>query len=109
METINSLLAVISGLLLRLALPIVITLLAVYFLKKLDARWQVEGKTQPATVKKPECWKVNQCAPSKRKACPGYLSPMPCWQARRLPNGYLRGECLDCQIFRKAPVPIQVV
>ncbi len=109
MEMLNAVLAILSGLFIRLAIPLLVTLLAVYFLRKLDERWQVEGKTRPVTVKKPECWKVNHCPPAKRKACTGYLSPSPCWQARRMPNGYLRSECLDCKIFRNAPVPVQVI
>lgn len=106
METINALLAVIAAFLVRLAIPILVTLAAVYFLKRLDSHWQSEGETQPVLVEKPECWKVNKCPPAQRKTCPGYLSPLPCWQARRLPNGYLRSECLDCEIFRNAPVPL---
>ncbi len=106
METLYALLAVIAGMVLRLVIPILITILAIYGLRKLDARWQVEAQTHPLPVKKPECWKINNCPPAKRKTCPGYITSLPCWQARRLVNGYLREECLTCAIFRKAPVPV---
>lgn len=106
MEMFDPILAIITGFLVRLAIPILVTLAAVYFLKRLDARWQSEGEVQPVSVEKPECWKINKCPPTQRETCPGYLSPLPCWQARRLPNGYLRSECLDCEIFRNAPIPL---
>ena len=106
MDQINTLFAILTGLALRLAIPILITALAVYFLRRLDEHWQVEGETIPMKIDKPECWKVTDCAPEERAVCPGYLSPLPCWQVKRLPNGYLREECLDCQVFRAMPAPI---
>ncbi len=97
--------AVLAGLIVRLAIPVLITALIVDVLRRLDARWQAEGKESPVLVEKPECWEVMGCAPDRRAECPGYTSPLPCWQARRADNGYLREECLSCQIFRKAPAP----
>lgn len=106
METLNSLLAITAGFLVRLAIPILVTALAVHYLRKLDEQWQAEAESIPLQVLKPECWKINECSPKARKACPGYKSSLPCWQARRLPNGYLREECLGCEVFRMAPVPV---
>jgi hypothetical protein len=104
MDNVYAVFAVLVGTALRLVVPILITVLAIFFLRKLDARWQSEGQTAPLAVKKPECWKTKNCPPALLKTCPGCLSPLPCWQARRLPNGYLRQECLDCRLFRSAPV-----
>lgn len=104
METITSLLAIITGLLLRLAIPIAVTALIIYFLRKLDRRWQSEAQL-PTLVEKPECWKVKGCTPEQIKNCAAGQSPLPCWQAKRLPNGYLRDECISCEVFRKAPIP----
>jgi hypothetical protein len=106
MNNVFDLLTILIGVALRIVIPSLITVLAVFFLRRLDARWQSEGKASPLLVKKPECWKINKCSPALRKNCPGYLSPLPCWQARRLPNGYLRNECLDCKIFHTAPIPV---
>ncbi len=105
MNDVNALFALLGGLLLRFGVPILITALAVYFLRKLDARWQKESEAHLSPVEKPECWKTNNCPDDEREKCPGFLSPLPCWQARRLPNGYLREECLTCPVFRGAPVP----
>jgi len=94
-----------GGLLLRLAIPILITALVVYFLKKLDERWQAEGEMPIPSLQKPECWQIKNCPIEMAAACPGYLSPLPCWQVFRLPNGYLRERCLSCEVFRGTPFP----
>lgn len=105
MEGITSLLAILAGLLLRLAIPIAATILLIVVLRKLDTRWQAEAESQPLPVDKPECWKVNDCPPEAVKDCPGANSPLPCWQVYRLPNGYLQKECLSCKVFIGTPAP----
>lgn len=105
METMTAFLALCIGLLVRLALPIAVTSVMVYFLRKLDARWQAEAELQPVSVEKPECWKIKGCPPEQQKNCVARTSPLPCWQVFRLPNGYLREECLSCKVFLDAPVP----
>lgn len=108
MNDINSLLAVVIGLAVRLAIPILFTALAVAFLRKLDARWQAEGENVPSDVEAPKCWEVKNCTPEEQAECEAAHSNMPCWQVKRLPNGYLREECLDCEVFYKAPTPVHV-
>jgi len=105
METITSLLALIAGLLIRLAIPIALTALLIFFLRKLDARWQTEAQPLELALQKPECWKINNCSSAQRTNCVGAKSALPCWQAYRLPNGYLREECLTCKVFIEAPAP----
>lgn len=105
METITSLLAVIAGLLLRLALPIIGTAILIYFLRKLDAHWQEEAQLAPVSLQKVECWKIKGCSPEQKKKCVAASSPLPCWQVYRLPNGYLREECISCKVFVDAPLP----
>ena len=107
MNDINSLLAVGIGLVLRFAIPIIITVLAVAFLRKLDARWQAEGENAPLDVEAPKCWEIKNCTLEEREKCEAAHSNIPCWQVKRLPNGYLREECLDCEVFHKAPAPVQ--
>jgi len=105
METLTSLLAVITGLLLRLALPIIGTGILIYFLRKLDAHWQAEAQLEPVSMPKVECWKIKGCSPEQQKHCTAITSSLPCWQVHRLPNGYLREECLSCEVFSAAPLP----
>jgi hypothetical protein len=105
MEVIQAFFALTVGLLLRLAIPIAITLLLIVLLRRLDTRWQKEAHLPVLAVQKPECWKVNGCPPEQVANCIGAKSPLPCWQAFRLPNGYLREECLTCKVFTNAPMP----
>jgi hypothetical protein len=104
METISSLLFLLAGLLIRLAIPIAVTAVLIYGLRKLDAHWQLEAQT-PISVEKPKCWEIKGCSPEDVKNCIAGQSSMPCWQVFRKPNGYLRDECISCEVFRQAPVP----
>ncbi len=106
METITPILMVIAGFLLRLAIPLALTALLIFFLRKLDARWQREADLPPLAAQKVDCWKIKGCPEDQIENCVGATSPLPCWQAKRLPNGYLREECLTCEIFAKAPIPM---
>jgi len=110
MDTLTPLFAVITGFALRLAIPIAITAIAIYFLRRLDTRWQAEAEEQllqPA-VEKPKCWEVYNCSPDARESCPGYQSEQPCWQAFRKESGYLQERCLGCDVFHKAPAPVNI-
>ncbi len=105
METFTSLVVLTTGLLLRLAIPIIGTLLLVYFLRQLDAGWQAEAARNPATIEKVECWKIKGCSGEQRKNCSGANSSLPCWQVYRQPNGYLQEQCISCEVFVNAPIP----
>ena len=106
METIPTILALMAGLLLRLAIPIALTAILIFFLRKLDARWQKEAQVPELAVLKPECWKIKGCPPEQVANCIGAQSRLPCWQAFRLPNVYLHEECLTCRVFTEAPMPV---
>jgi hypothetical protein len=106
METFISFFYIVAGFILRLAIPIAGTILVIVILRKLDARWQAEAELKPTSVNKPECWKINGCTPKQIEDCAAAASPLPCWQVYRLPNGYLHEECLSCEVFTKAPIPL---
>jgi hypothetical protein len=105
METITSILFVLTGLLLRLAIPILATVVLVFFLRKLDTRWQREAELLPKVTEKPECRKNQVGASEQPVKYDASSSQLPCWQANRLPNGYLNEDCLSCQVFTEAPIP----
>ena len=105
METLISVLYIAAGFLLRLAIPILGTLILVFLLRRLDARWQAEAERQPIPTDKPECWRIKGCPPEAVENCPGAKSSLPCWQVYRLPNGYLNEECISCKVFVEAPIP----
>ena len=108
MESITAVLAVATGIAIRLAIPIGITAIAIIFLRRLDNRWQAEAEEQLLlpVVEKTKCWEINGCTAEMRATCAGHQSEQPCWQAFREENGYLQERCLGCDVFQKAPIPI---
>jgi hypothetical protein len=98
--------AVLVGLAVRLAVPILLTVLVIIGLRSIDQHWRIEAEQAPLKVEKPQCWKTQGCATAQRKACLGYKSALPCWQAFRQPNGYLDEKCLGCPVLVRAPLPV---
>ena len=105
MEGLTSFLAILTGLLLRLAIPIAGTGIVIYFLRRLDAHWQAEAQIPAKPAPKAECWNIRGCSASQREQCPAASSPLPCWQVFRQPNGYLQEKCISCEVFIHAPIP----
>lgn len=105
METLTFTLAIVTGLLLRLALPILGTSLLIFLLRKLDAHWLAEAEQPQLRAEKLECWKVKGCSDDQRKTCRAASSALPCWQVYRMPNGYLQEKCISCDVFVNAPIP----
>jgi hypothetical protein len=99
--------AVILGFIFRLVLPIGLTALAVWYLRKLDMRWQKEaGPVAIAAPTGTPCWERKNCSADKRAKCPACQDPtIPCWQKFRQADGSLRESCIDCDVFRDAPIP----
>lgn len=114
MDWLPTIASVIVGFLLRLGLPIAVTILAVYFLHRLDKRWQAEAKTKnlPVTVlagvNGKHCWEMKGCTEENQAKCPARKADQPCWQVFRASNGYLREECLICEFFKKTPAPASI-
>ncbi len=99
---------------LRLGVPLAVTLLVGYWLHRLDAKWQAEAQAQweasrvqaePIQSKFLEhlnqpCWLVKGCDAATRAHCPAAQQPhLPCWLTRRSPNGQLMEACYGCEIF----------
>jgi len=111
METTSSALSVLIVIFLRFVVPILFTVLIVFFLRRLDARWQEEARFQmtnsPKLIPENPCWEVNNCSPEKKYQCKAFINPdVPCWQQYRSTNGLLRESCLSCSVYRNAPAPV---
>jgi len=104
----NEFYALLTGLLLRIGIPILLTGGLVSILSRLDARWQKEAMQQksPKSSAPQPCWEQKGCSPEQMSACAASKSAEPCWQAMRQSNGYMAQKCLDCEVFRSAPVPV---
>ncbi len=107
---IDSLLAVLGILGIRLAIPLVITIIVVLVLRKVDARWLAEAEqlNEELAAEPVESSDNKDCPIKTTGETPAMHSDEPCWQIYRLPNGYLREACLNCEVFRHAPVPAPV-
>lgn len=107
--------AVIVGMfLLRIGVPLAITLGVAYALRRLDAKWQAEAwaeleASQPqekvmtqvkSFVSEQPCWSVNGCDETVRAKCAAFnQANIPCWLARRRSEGKLPAECYSCTLF----------
>lgn len=109
-ETLGTL---VLGVLLRFGIPIFLTGVVVYFLRKLDARWQKDTKDRLSEMESLmptiRCWILNDCPRERMEKCPAYKqSGRPCWQVFRNPEGQLREKCLGCDVFHSAPIVTRV-
>ena len=102
----------VVGVLIRFVIPIALTLVAIWFFRRLDQRWKAEAEELTraqialATAGRTPCWEQKQCSPEKMKSCPAYAhKELPCWQVMRDKQGNLKPGCLECGVFRSAPLP----
>ncbi len=110
MEWPTTLSAILLLILLRVAVPIAVTIAFVALLKWLDERWKKEADLEGSPVVQIGnigCWEINNCPATARQECKAYNNPdMPCWQALRDKNGRLQERCIGCDVFRHAPMPV---
>lgn len=110
MDNLNAVLAIVTGLFLRIGLPVALTALAIFFLSRLDNQWRSEAKARlvvPVSASTRPCWEVKNCNQEQIKTCPAaQQTASPCWQFFRTEQGALKETCLGCDVFRQAPVAI---
>ncbi len=91
---------------LRLLVPLAITLAIGYGLARLDAKWQAgeqarRAETPPAVLR--PCWEQKGCSAAARANCPAFQSPgVACWNAYRRTTGRIPDACFSCDVFLKA-------
>jgi hypothetical protein len=109
-------LAIVALFLLRLGVPVALTILVTWWLRRLDAKWQAEassaltpaapvaGQPQPARVtERRPCWEVRNCPEERRSQCPAFFAPeVACWLARLRAGQRLPDACGDCGLYRSA-------
>ncbi len=89
MEWLTDAAAVFGMFVLRLGVPLAITLVIAWMLKRLDARWRREAEARLASL--------SQAIAAHCKYA-GQTSPV-CWVARRQAEGSLAAECRSCSQF----------
>ena len=110
MDTITTALAVLAGILLRFGLPILVMVIAVYFLRRLDNRWQEEaqenGRSQSCRHRRLPAGKYTT-ARTRSNAPPISIREPLAGSSSGPMKGLLKESCLDCSVFRNAPVPVR--
>ncbi len=102
--------AVMLAFFLRLGIPLGLTAVVVWWLRRLDLRWQSEAEALhriqvEQAEPQPPCWKVKGCTPERRATCAAFQhNEKPCWQVMRGEEGRLPERCLTCTVFHDAPV-----
>ncbi len=102
-------LSFILGVLIRLGIPVAVTVLALVLLHQLDRRWKNEALALPVIPSGKRCWEIKGCSDEKKKNCPAFARQNePCWQVFRSKNGLMKETCVGCEVFRRAPVPVKL-
>jgi hypothetical protein len=117
MDGIGDVLVIAGMFILRLGVPLAITLAVGYALLRLDAKWQAEAWAEwesgqleeqaaqaaggaTSLAAKQACWELKGCGQAVRDQCPAFKRPsIPCWLARRRAEGRLPAACYDCGLF----------
>jgi hypothetical protein len=105
----------VVGVLARFAIPIVMTIVAVWVFRKLDQRWKAEAEEltrlqmELVMAKYTPCWEQKQCSAEKMESCPAHAQTgMPCWQVMRDKQGNLKSTCVGCGVFLNAPATVEI-
>jgi len=120
MEGLATFGGVILGFLIRIGIPLALTILLSWLLRRLDAQWRDEAIGYKAeAISKAEqdiyytiwsrepCWEANNCSPEARARCKAYLqSEKPCWEVYRS-NGSFSKSCASCQYREEALLKIE--
>jgi hypothetical protein len=120
MDGIATVGGVFLGFLIRIGIPISLTILLSWLLRKLDAQWRDEaiGYKSEAISKAEQdiyftiwsrnpCWEVKNCSPEDRARCKAYLqAEKPCWEVFRV-NGSYSKSCAQCQYHKESLIKIE--
>ncbi len=116
MESWQMVMGVAVMFIVRLGVPLAVTVAVGYWLRRLDEKWQAEAMARRATalaqqlqaqpqveilkVIDPPCWVTHNCSEAARKNCPACQNPnLPCWLARIRTEGRLPAKCYNCYHF----------
>ncbi len=97
-------------LILRVGVPILITLMIGAWLRKLlEEREAREQKRPDALAAGQHCWEIKQCPEAEQARCAAKQHPdLPCWLALQLNGAGLKPGCYACPIYTQhAPATVK--
>lgn len=101
--------AVILMFILRIGVPIALTLAFGYWLeKKLAPREREQESSTRQRIARDDpkiiqlhCWDVKRCDATVRAQCAAYKHPeLPCWLALQAEGAQVREECFTCALYK---------
>ncbi len=101
----------VSGILLRIAIPIGITFGVASVLRRLDKKWREEADQKQVGLLsmtsiwlENPCWEMNDCEETRRETCDAYQQEdNPCWDVFKT-NGHLQKKCKNCAYLEDLPL-----
>jgi hypothetical protein len=102
----TDILVVIAMFVLRIVVPVALTIaLGKWLEKKLAPREMNQKQTDHAALNPKiiqlHCWDVKRCAPAIRAQCAASKHPeLPCWLAIQTEGGTVRPECFSCALYK---------
>jgi hypothetical protein len=95
---------VVVGVVLRVILPLGVTLVVAWILKRFDDQWRSESLADSlrmaGSIETLHCWDFAGCRPEVRSSCRAFNNQdQPCWEMMRS-RGQLQEACKACP-FRK--------
>jgi len=111
-DTLTQSLDVIFMFVVRIGIPIALTLLVGFWLEKRLAPPQESADkdglksktaryTRTGNIIQIHCWDLKRCEQSQRAQCAAFQHPdLPCWLAIQADGGKLREECFTCSLYK---------
>jgi hypothetical protein len=102
MDGFDEILVILGMFFLRLGVPILISIVIGYLLRRLDDRWEAEAQQEAIQRKKltaarKACWEEKGCSEERRARCPASrVTDIPCWLARMRAENRLPALCTSC-------------
>ncbi len=99
-------------LVLRVGVPILITLMIGAWLKHFLEEREAKDQPEPTPSRletEPHCWEVKQCPETEQARCVARQRPdLPCWLALQVNGAGLKSSCYACPLYTQhAPAPIK--
>jgi len=115
MDEFTITISMVLGILVRIGIPVGLTAILAFFLKRLDSKWREEARqVQPGDgllrdiwLNNP-CWGETDCVEEQREKCAVFNQKKePCWEVYR-ENGSMQSKCQECEYRKELLLPVRI-